>query len=57
MLPNSSAYLELLEILDKKDELLKMQDNLIRKLLEENLEKENIISNTGSLRAPSSMEE
>ena len=46
---SSEAYLELLDILDKKEDLIRKQDFIIRRLLDDNLEKENAIEYLGSL--------
>ncbi|WP_071061707.1 hypothetical protein [Andreesenia angusta] len=41
---NTNIYLELLDIIDDKEMVIQKQDKIIRRLLEENLEKENLIS-------------
>ena len=39
----SKLYYDLLEIIDKQEEMIKKQNDMISKLVNENVEKENII--------------
>ena len=39
----TSLYYELLEIMEKQDEVIRNKDKLIAKLINENMEKENMI--------------
>lgn len=41
---NLEIYTELLEILENKEEIIKKQNNLIAKLVNENLEQDNMIN-------------
>ena len=41
---NLEIYTELLELLENKEEIIKKQNNLIAKLVNENLEQDNMIN-------------
>lgn len=44
MQPKSKLYYDLLEIIEKQDEMIRKQNELITKLANENLEQENTIN-------------
>ena len=44
MQPKSKLYYDLLEIIEKQEEMITKQNQLITKLTNENLEKENMIN-------------
>lgn len=44
MQPKSKLYYDLLEIIEKQEDMIRKQNELIAKLTNENLEKENMIN-------------
>jgi hypothetical protein len=44
MQPKSKLYYDLLEVIEKQDEMIRRQNELIAKLTNESLEKENMIN-------------
>lgn len=44
MQPKSKLYYDLLEIIEKQEEMIKKQNEVIARLTNENLEKENMIN-------------